>query len=418
MEVFEVVVHYGTTVHDVGTWDADHISIITLLHAMNEKNTGIDQVPSEDYFVFVLLRWCSKKVEVKTDNDLGPSAIPNVNLELLVDNYQHLKWSDFEENELNYLDDNEGGGFEGDDIQEMGSEVVEQEDDNIDNLKLFEGYQSHEDDEFFGDSDEENNKAKLARLIDSNLFKQITGGEIEFKVRETHDSVFTLRALLTDYAIQEGINFDKVKNDNDRVYKNAKVNVTWIASKFELLVKCNPNIKIGVIADLLRDRFKVNVDAQRLYKAKRRALDGLGREHAECFGLLRRYVYIVNVCNLGSSVHIKLQQPEPTFQRFFISFEAQKASFLGGLKLFLKYPINNPICFKDDSKKGVLGALKIHWPNATTRYCARHIYANFRVKHSGQELKKLFWKASKAYDMDEFNSIMANIRDVSMDARL
>ncbi|KAK2658264.1 hypothetical protein Ddye_004797 [Dipteronia dyeriana] len=194
------------------------------------------------------------------------------------------------------------------------------------------------DDEFFSDSDEENNKAKLARLIDGNPFKQITGGEIEFKVGEIHDSVFTLRTLLIDYDIQEGINFVKVKNDNDRltykckwkgcswrihashmidgvtmivktynpnhychrVYKNVEAKVTWIASKFELLVKSNPDIKIGVIVDLLRDRFKVNVDALRLYKAKRRALDGLEREHVECFGLLRRveivrYVSFFNV---------------------------------------------------------------------------------------------------------------------------
>ncbi|KAI9201030.1 hypothetical protein LWI28_016991 [Acer negundo] len=91
-------------------------------------------------------------------------------------------------------------------------------------------------------------------------------------------------------------------NPNDechRVYKNAKANVTWIASKFELLVKCNHNIKIEVIADLLRDRFKLNVDVQSLYKAKGRALDGLGREHDECFVLLMRYAYMVNVCNTG-----------------------------------------------------------------------------------------------------------------------
>ncbi|KAK2644364.1 hypothetical protein Ddye_019559 [Dipteronia dyeriana] len=157
----------------------------------------------------------------------------------------------------------------------MGSKVIEQEHDNIVDLELFEGYQSHEDDEFFSDSNEQNNKAKLARLIDCNPFKQITG----------------------DHAIQGGINFDKVKNDNDR--------------------------------------FKVNVDAQRLYKAKRRALDGLGREHAECFGLLRRYAYIVNVCNPGSAVHIRLQQPEPTFQRFFLSFEAQRVGFLRGCMPFI-----------------------------------------------------------------------------------
>ncbi|KAK2661900.1 hypothetical protein Ddye_000474, partial [Dipteronia dyeriana] len=52
----------------------------------------------------------------------------------------------------------------------------------------------------------------------------------------------------------------------NRVYRSEKARSKWIASKFETIVKNNPNIKCGVIVDLLRQQFNVTVDAQRLYK--------------------------------------------------------------------------------------------------------------------------------------------------------
>ncbi|KAL5781638.1 hypothetical protein ACOSP7_006667 [Xanthoceras sorbifolium] len=168
-------------------------------------------------------------------------------------------------------------------------------------------------------------------------------GEIQFRVGQTHDSVYTLREILREYAIQEGISLYRIKNDKDRltytckgdgcpwrlhascmidgvtmmvrtyndshectrVYKNEEAKVKWIANKFEWLVKYNPDIKVGVIAGLLRDKFKVNVDIQRLYKAKRRALDGLGKEHNECFRYFRKYAYMVGQCNPSSAAYIR-----------------------------------------------------------------------------------------------------------------
>ncbi|KAL5852011.1 hypothetical protein ACOSQ3_007129 [Xanthoceras sorbifolium] len=120
-----------------------------------------------------------------------------------------------------------------------------------------------------------------------------------------------------------------------RAYKSNEAKVKWIASKFETLVKCNPDIKIEVISDLLRERFKVNVEIQRLYKAKKEALDALGRDHVECFKHLRKYAFMVQQTNPGSIAYIHLQEPEPTFQRFIMSFEAQRTGFLEGCKPFI-----------------------------------------------------------------------------------
>ncbi|KAL5802961.1 hypothetical protein ACOSQ4_031266 [Xanthoceras sorbifolium] len=180
---------------------------------------------------------------------------------------------------------------------------------------------------------------------------------------------------------------------------------------------------------------------------------------------------MVQQSNPGSVAYIRMQQSEPTFQRFFLSFHAQKHGFLGGCRPFigldgchlkgplggvllaavaldanngvyplavciceaenllswswflkhlhdyLKYPTEKPLCFMSDRQKGVLSALEMQFPFATTRFCARHIYANFRLKHSGQKFKTLFWMCSRSSNLFEFNDAMAEIGRVNIDAR-
>ncbi|KAL5832333.1 hypothetical protein ACOSQ4_017687 [Xanthoceras sorbifolium] len=70
MSMFEVVVHFGTNVLELGRCDADHISIITLLHAMNGSHTGNSDHPKEDYDVHIQLPWCNERLEVKNDSDI------------------------------------------------------------------------------------------------------------------------------------------------------------------------------------------------------------------------------------------------------------------------------------------------------------------------------------------------------------
>ena len=100
-------------------------------------------------------------------------------------------------------------------------------------------------------------------------------------------------------------------------------------------MKTNPSISIKVIGDLLRENYKVSVDKQRLYNAKKKALAGLAKDHAKCFGLLRRYAYMLIQSNPGSAVHICTQDPQPTFQMMFLSFEAQTIRFIEGCRPFI-----------------------------------------------------------------------------------
>ncbi|KAL5786358.1 hypothetical protein ACOSQ2_008750 [Xanthoceras sorbifolium] len=70
MNTFEIVVHFGTNVLELGRCDANHISIITLLHAMNESYTGNRDHPKEDYNVCVQVPWCNERLEVRNDSEI------------------------------------------------------------------------------------------------------------------------------------------------------------------------------------------------------------------------------------------------------------------------------------------------------------------------------------------------------------
>ena len=59
-----------------------------------------------------------------------------------------------------------------------------------------------------------------------------------------------------------------------------------------------------------------------------------------------------------------------------------------------------------DQQKGLVPAIRELLPQAEHRCCARHIYANFRKKHNGANLKSLFWRAAKSGTTEEFDDVM------------
>ncbi|KAL5798690.1 hypothetical protein ACOSQ2_003510 [Xanthoceras sorbifolium] len=138
MHSFEIIVQFGTNTVELGYCDADYISIITLLHCMSKKTTGKEDVPKEQFCVFVILPWCNDVVEVKNDNELvnvfsmfrehgcsrivfeidyqtyvplppeGSSFTPNaVDPEVFIDEYEGL---DVDENYFTYHRDDEDEG--------------------------------------------------------------------------------------------------------------------------------------------------------------------------------------------------------------------------------------------------------------------------------------------------------------------
>ncbi|TXG51314.1 hypothetical protein EZV62_023838 [Acer yangbiense] len=394
-DIFNIKVWFGNDVYDVSECDSDHISLITLIRATIDELSGQDEVPNDD---------CIHDLEAEILNYDGDSE----------------------------KDDEEGEAGEGEDNYGQVPIVDKDSDDGNDGnddiikecMTLFEGYQSKSDDEYFSDSKLEPDKVKIAKLMKGNPFKKMTYKCLRDGCPwRTHGShmidgmTFMMKTLLDEHECH-------------RVYNNKKAKMKWIASKFENLVKTNPSFSIKVIGDILRENYRVSVDVQRLYNAKKKALAGLVKGHAKCFGLLRRYAYMVNQSNPRSAVYIYTQDLQPTFQRMFLSFEAQKLGFLVGYRSFigvdgchlkgpfggvllsavaLDYPSSRNLTFMSDRQKCVIAALELHFPFAKRRYCARHIFANFRLIYKGEHYKKLFWRATRSCNVFDFNEAMNEI---------
>ncbi|XP_074307744.1 uncharacterized protein LOC141642731 [Silene latifolia] len=54
------------------------------------------------------------------------------------------------------------------------------------------------------------------------------------------------------------------------------------------------------------------------------------------------------------------------------------------------------LTFMSDKQKGLLDVLNMVIPKADVRFCARHIWANFKLNFNGQVFKKSFWAAARA----------------------
>ncbi|KAK2663285.1 hypothetical protein Ddye_001859 [Dipteronia dyeriana] len=204
-------------------------------------------------------------------------------------------------------------------------------------MDCFEGYQSKSEDEYFTNSELEQDQIRIAKLVKEGIeFTRVKND----KVRQTYKCAangYGWRAHAS--CMIDGVTFMlktlSDQHDCHRVYNNKEAKVKWIASKFEKLVKSNPIIDVKVIGDLLRESFKVSVDIHRLYRAKNRALKELSNDHAQCFGYLMRYAYMLNQSNPGVAIHICTQDPQPKFQMMFLSFEPQRMGFLEGCRPFI-----------------------------------------------------------------------------------
>ncbi|XP_044508956.1 uncharacterized protein LOC123227891 [Mangifera indica] len=84
--------------------------------------------------------------------------------------------------------------------------------------------------------------------------------------------------------------------------------------------------------------------------------------------------------------------------------------FLGMLKEFMGDVL--PITFMSDRQKGIIHALQTQWPNAKSRFCARHVYANFRKTFPGVHLRNLFWAISRASNKVDFHEALNKMKAV------
>ncbi|KAJ4717285.1 MuDR family transposase [Melia azedarach] len=202
-------------------------------------------------------------------------------------------------------------------------------------------------------------------------------GNMELKQGHTFYTVYDFRAVLKVFAIKHGFRLKKIKNEKtrvtckcvsddcewrihaspswdklsfqiktfnqihscNRICDNWEANSIWIAAQFLHLFQANPNVDIKVIASELLRKYKVACQPLKLYKARQKALELLGADHKASYTKLDRYGAAINQTNRGSIVHLqyewKLGNSNPTFKRFFLSFDSQRMGFFDGCRPFI-----------------------------------------------------------------------------------
>jgi len=66
--------------------------------------------------------------------------------------------------------------------------------------------------------------------------------------------------------------------------------------------------------------------------------------------------------------------------------------------------------------QGLLPAIQSLLPGADQRFCMRHLYANFRKKFPGKNLKALMWEAAHSTYPQQWEKVMKRMKEVNNDA--
>ena len=205
---------------------------------------------------------------------------------------------------------------------------------------------------------------------------------VDGKVRLVKDMLFNnvnhFREVLTDYVIQEGVEIVRVKNDRTRVtaYCKAKgcnwrihatataegttfkikicegehncirvsnnhgaASTAWIAKKLSSKLHVEPDMSYNLMQHELNESYGLTVNTKKLYRAKKRAREESQGTHARSYKMLHLYAQMVRDTNPGSIAIMQLERLEisnnPTFKRFFLSFDAMKKGFRNGCRPFI-----------------------------------------------------------------------------------
>uniref|UniRef100_A0A8R7V023 SWIM-type domain-containing protein n=1 Tax=Triticum urartu TaxID=4572 RepID=A0A8R7V023_TRIUA len=245
---------------------------------------------------------------------------------------------------------------------------------------------------------------------------------------------------------------------------NKLVTCTRIANKFENLIKSNTDWSVQNLKATVQEEMFANVHISKIKRAKaivsKRIQESKLGEYSQVFD----YQLELLRSNPGSTCIVKLNPDNevPTFDKFYICFDACKKGFLAGCRkvigldgCFLKgrggevlsaigrdanhqmYLIAWALVDKEtnetwdwfvsllcsdlklgdgsdyviisDQQKGILKAVENWLPRAEHRNCARHLYANWRKTYREKEWQKLFWACAKASSPMLFNLARAKL---------
>ncbi|XP_021728764.1 uncharacterized protein LOC110695848 [Chenopodium quinoa] len=255
---------------------------------------------------------------------------------------------------------------------------------------------------------------------------------------------------------------------------NCKVTSEWIADMYLEDFRSNPGWKVKQLRDRVLNDFGIQVSYYRAWMARCRAKLIIYGSASEQYARVWDYARAVIKHNPGSGCNVvvdSLSNPQPPlFMRMFVFLRPLKDGFLRGCRPIIgvdgchlkgAYPGqilvvvskdgNNSIyplawatveienretwqwflesliellgsddgagfTFMSDRQKGLVEALNAVVPAAETRFCVRHIWANFKLRFTGSVYKDLFWSAARSTTHFGYEVAMESIKALNEEA--
>ncbi|KAK8713169.1 hypothetical protein V6N13_148392 [Hibiscus sabdariffa] len=232
-------------------------------------------------------------------------------------------------------------------------------------------------------------------------------------------------------------------------FKNRRANYRFVGKHFLSKLKILPNLKLKDMMRLAKDELKVELNKNLCQRARVWANQKIRGRLEDEFNKLFDYVYTLREADPNGTFDLFVQRPTPSanpiFKRLYVCFGGLKegfkkhcrpvlsldgcylkgdfkgeilaavgrdgnnqifpvawavvevenretwAWFLEHIQIDLEIGDGDRFTILSDMQKGLLEEMQLILPNVEHRFCARHMYANWKKENSGHDMQQLFW---------------------------
>ncbi|OMO76699.1 Zinc finger, CCHC-type [Corchorus capsularis] len=221
-----------------------------------------------------------------------------------------------------------------------------------------------------------------------------------------------------------------ISNHNcNRVLSTPRLSQKMLTQLVSVDIKRDPYIPYIEIVQLVSERYGLDVELSMVKRAKSDVVRSVAANYEKEFASLQAYGEEIKKANVGSSVwmqcHKDTVESPPLFQRdgnnqmFPLAWALVEVESTDSWKWFLE-KLMIDIDFREgygwvlmtDQMKGLDTAIGSMLPMAEHRFCARHMYVNWKKngRHYGEELKQAFWSIAKAPNERVYNQRLEALR--------
>ncbi|XP_012843168.1 PREDICTED: uncharacterized protein LOC105963322 [Erythranthe guttata] len=244
----------------------------------------------------------------------------------------------------------------------------------------------------------------------------------------------------------------------------------YLANKYVSHLRSNPEWPVNSMLEIMQMECKTNLTISKMHRTKKQALKLNEGTEAQQYAKLWDYIEEMKTKNPDTTIKVKcksaMDSETATFKALYICWGALKKGFLAGCRPIIgldgthlktakggvlltaigvdgnncMYPFAYAMVIKENTKtwewfvslliddlgiknsfgytiisdkqKGLIKAIENLLPNSEHRFCLRHMYNNFKMKHKGLALKDLLWRAATSTRVADFNRVMEEFKKV------